>query len=241
MELQNKVAIVTGAASGIGKAIAEDFILQGAKVVYSDLSEIKDLPENAKYFQADVSKSEEVKKLVEFAVAKFGSLEVMVNNAGVGSMGGVLEENDDNFDKVIDINLKGTFYGTREAAKYMAENNIKGSIINMSSILGELGFKGAVSYCASKGAVVQITKASALDLAEQNIRVNAIGPGFIKTAMTEELLKNPDFNNLVTSSTPMARVGEPKEIAGLASFLASDKASYITGQVMFVDGGWTSK
>jgi len=241
MELQNKVAIVTGAASGIGKAIADDFISQGAKVVYSDINEVKDLPENGKYFKADVSNSEDVKKLLEFAVAEFGSLEVMVNNAGIGSLGGILEENDDNFNKVIDINLKGTFYGTREASKYMEENNIKGSIINISSILGEVGFKGAVSYCASKGAVAQLTKASAVDLAEKNIRVNAIGPGFIKTAMTEELLKNPDFNNLVISSTPMGRVGKPQEIADLATFLASDKASYITGQVIFADGAWTSK
>jgi 3-oxoacyl-[acyl-carrier protein] reductase len=241
MQLQNKVAIVTGAASGIGRAIADDFIAQGAKVVYSDISEINNLTENAKYFKADVSKSEEVKNLVEFAVSEFGSLEVMVNNAGIGSLGGILEENDENFDKVIDINLKGSFYGTREAAKYMSENKIKGSIINMSSILGEVGFKGAISYCISKGGTAQLTQASAIDLAEKNIRVNAIGPGFIKTAMTEEILKNPDFNKLITSSTPLGRVGEPQEIANLASFLASDKASYITGQVIFADGGWTSK
>jgi NAD(P)-dependent dehydrogenase (short-subunit alcohol dehydrogenase family) len=240
MELKNKVAIVTGAASGIGRAIADNFISQGAKVIYSDISEIKNLSENAQYFSADVSKPAEVKKLIEFAVEKFGSLEVMVNNAGIGSQGGILEENDENFDKVIDINLKGTFYGTREAAKYMAENNINGSIINMSSILGEVGFKGAVSYCIAKGGVSQLTKTSAIDLAKKNIRVNAIGPGFIKTAMTEELLKNPNLNKLIISSTPMGRVGETQEIANLAIFLASDKASYITGQIMFADGGWTS-
>jgi NAD(P)-dependent dehydrogenase (short-subunit alcohol dehydrogenase family) len=111
----------------------------------------------------------------------------------------------------------------------------------MSSILGEVGFKGAISYCISKGGVAQLTQASAIDLAEKNIRVNAIGPGFVKTAMTEELLKNPDFNKLINSSTPLARVGEPQEIANLATFLASDKSSYITGQVIFADGGWTSK
>jgi NAD(P)-dependent dehydrogenase (short-subunit alcohol dehydrogenase family) len=210
-------------------------------VVYSDISEIKNIPKDGKYFQADVSKFEDIKKLVEFAVKEFSSLEVMVNNAGIGSLGGILEENDENFDKVIGINLKGSFYGTKEAPKYMTENNIKGSIINMSSILGEVGFKGAISYCISKGGVAQLTQASAIDLAEKNIRVNAIGPGFVKTAMTEELLKNPDFNKLINSSTPLARVGEPQEIANLATFLASDKSSYITGQVIFADGGWTSK
>jgi 3-oxoacyl-[acyl-carrier protein] reductase len=215
MQLKNKVAIVTGAASGIGRAIADDFISQGAKVVYSDISEIKNIPKDGKYFQADVSKFEDIKKLVEFAVKEFSSLEVMVNNAGIGSLGGILEENDENFDKVIGI--------------------------NMSSILGEVGFKGAISYCISKGGVAQLTQASAIDLAEKNIRVNAIGPGFVKTAMTEELLKNPDFNKLINSSTPLARVGEPQEIANLATFLASDKSSYITGQVIFADGGWTSK
>lgn len=241
MQLQNKVAIVTGAASGIGRAIADDFISQGAKVVYSDVNNVDNLEAQGRYFQADVSKSEDIKNLIDFAISEFGTLDIMVNNAGIGSLGGILEEKDENFSKVIDINLKGVFYGLKEAAKYMKEKKVKGSIINISSILGEVGFKGAISYCASKGGVAQLTKASAVDLAQDNIRVNAIGPGFIETEMTKEVLKNPDFNNLVISSTPMARVGTVQEIANLATFLASDKASYITGQIIFADGGWTSK
>ncbi|MCF7819953.1 MAG: SDR family oxidoreductase [Candidatus Pacebacteria bacterium] len=241
MRLKDKVAIVTGASSGIGKAIADSFVKEGAKVVYSDINNIDNLPEGAIFFKADVSSSEQVKTLISEAVSVFGSLDVMVNNAGIGSQGSILEESDANFAKTIAVNLSGTFYGSREAGKYMKEQGIKGSIINISSILGQVGFQGAISYCASKGGVMQLTKAGALDLAPFNIRINAIAPGFIETEMTKEILKDENFNNLVLSSTPLNRVGSPEEIAKSAVFLASDESSYITGETLFVDGGWRAK
>ena len=245
MRLKDKVAIVTGAASGIGKKIGEEFIREGAKVVFSDIGEenqeILNLGESAKYLKCDVVNSKEVQDLVKYTVDVFGKIDVIVNNAGIGSLGGILEVNDEDWKKTIDINLSGVMYGMREAGKIMKENNTKGSIINISSILGGVGFKGALAYCASKGGVVQLTRAGALDLAEEGIRVNAIGPGFIKTKMTEGVLEDEGFNSMIKSSTPLGYVGEAQDIASAAVYLASDESKYVTGNILYVDGGWTAK
>lgn len=242
MNLEGKIAIVTGGGSGLGQAIAKEFINLGAKVVYGDLNSSSKLDElGAQFKKCDVSKSDEVKELVNFTTSEFGTLDIMVNNAGIGSSASILEETDEAWQKVMSINLSGVFYGTREAAKYMKENNIKGSIVNLSSILGEVGFNNAISYCAAKGGVVQITKASALDLASTGIRVNAIAPGFIKTNMTKDLLENDDFRNLVEGNTPLGHVGEVKDIAKACSFLSSSDSKYVTGEVLFVDGGWRAR
>jgi len=240
--MENKVAVVTGAASGIGKAIAEKYLAEGAKVIFSDMAETLELNnKNALYIKCDVSKSEEVEALVAAAVNKFGRIDVMVNNAGIGSTGGLLETTDEAWDKIIAINLSGVFYGCRAAAKAMKNLNIKGSIINMSSILGKVGFAGALGYCAAKGGVVQTTHAAALDLAALGIRVNAIAPGFIKTAMTKDILTNEVFSNMVKAGTPLGYVGEPNDIANAALYLGSDESSYVTGEVLYVDGGWTAR
>ena len=154
MRLKNKVAIVTGAGSGIGQAISEAFIKEGAKVVCSDINIVKNLSDRAYFIKADVSKSEEIKNLIAKTVEKFGSLDIMVNNAGIGSAGSIIEETDENFSKVLAVNLFGVFYGCREAAKFMKENKVSGSIINIGSILGQVGFQGAISYCAAKGGVM---------------------------------------------------------------------------------------
>ncbi len=245
MRLKNKVAIVTGAASGIGKRTAERFLEEGARVVFSDIKEelsfIKEKGEEAKYVQCDVSKSSEVDALVEKTLEYFGKVDVIVNNAGLGGLGGVLEVTDQDWDKVIAVNLSGTMYGMRAAARTMQDKGIQGSIINISSILGKVGFNGAIAYCASKGGVVQLTHAGALDLANSKIRVNAIAPGFIKTNMTEGVLENEAFNSLVVSSTPLGHVGDVDDIANAAVYLAADESKYVTGSVIYVDGGWTAK
>ncbi len=243
MRLENKTAIVTGASSGIGKAIADSFVKEGANVVYSDINEPESFTPSEKkiFIKCDVSKSEEVDELVLKAVSEFEKLHIMVNNAGIGSLGGIIETDNEGWSKVIDINLSGVFYGTRAVARYMKENGIAGSIINMSSILGKVGFPGALAYCVSKGGVVQLTHAAALDLAGERIRVNAIAPGFIETKMTEVVKENKEFNNMVISNTPLGHMGKPEDIATTAVYLASDESKYVTGEVIYVDGGWTAR
>jgi NAD(P)-dependent dehydrogenase (short-subunit alcohol dehydrogenase family) len=240
--MQDKVAIVTGAASGIGKAIADKYLAEGAYVVYSDMAETLELGnERAIYIKCNVAVSAEVDALVAATVAKFGHLDVMVNNAGVGGLGGIMEATDEDWAKTIGINLSGVFYGVRAAARAMKAQGTKGSIISMSSILGKVGLAGAIAYCSAKGGVVQLTHASALDMATLGIRVNAIAPGFIATGMTKDILKDEAFNNMVVSSTPLGHVGNVSDIANAALYLGSDESTYVTGSVLYVDGGWTAR
>lgn len=242
MKLKGKTAIVTGSSSGIGKAIAEEFLRQGAFVVFSDVNEVP-VPdkERAIFVKCDVSKKEEVENLVKQAVDKFNGLDIMVNSAGIGTGEDIVSTDDKTWDKTIAVNLSGVFYGLRAAAKYMKENNTKGSIINMTSILGAVGFKDSISYSASKGGVNQLTRAGALDLASFGIRVNAIAPGFIKTQMTKAVTDDPQSKAQIEQATPLGRMGEPEDIAKAALYLASDDSKFVTGSVLFVDGGWTAQ
>lgn len=245
MRLKDKVAIVTGAASGLGLAIADLFVEAGAKVVYSNISEASDriklVPGQSVYKKCDVSSRQEVDDLINFTKEEFGRLDIMVNNAGIGSSGGALDLSDEEWDKVLQVNLNGVFYGTQLAARLMKEMSIKGSIINISSILGTVGMPGALAYCSAKGGVTQLTRAASLDLAPHNIRVNAISPGFIVTKMTEEILEDDGFGTMVKNNTPLGRAGEPLDIAQAALYLASDEAKYVTGNILHVDGGWTAR
>ncbi|MFA7170057.1 MAG: SDR family NAD(P)-dependent oxidoreductase [Candidatus Paceibacterota bacterium] len=243
MRLENKVAIVTGSASGIGKAIAEMFIAEGAKVVFSDITEIPGFveSENAAFCRTDVSNSAEVNSLIAFTVEKFGKLDILVNDAGIGLTDEIATMTDETWNKVIGINLSGVFYGIRAASDYMIKNNIKGSIINMASILGRVGFRTAGAYCAAKGGVNQLTRTSALELAPNVIRVNSIAPGFIKTQMTKNVQDNEAANAGISAATPLGHMGEPNDIAYAAVYLASEESKYVTGSVLYVDGGWTAQ
>lgn len=246
MNLENKVVVVTGACSGIGLAIANKFLEEKAKVVFSDIKEegcfsiIKE-NDNAIFIKCNVSSSKEVDSLIKEVVDRFGSLDVFVNNAGIATMADVTLMTDDDWQKVIDVNLTGVFYGTRASARYMKENNIKGNIINISSILGINGFNGAISYCAAKGGVNQITRTAALELASSGIRVNAVAPAFIKTKMTGGILEDENYRKFLESSTPLGYIGEPDDIANAVVYLASENAKYVTGTILYVDGGWTAK
>lgn len=245
MRLKNKIAIVTGAASGIGKAIADMFVAEGAKVIYSDIYKSVDnlqLEEGKSYYTpCDVSDKSQVEALIKSALDKFGSLDIMINNAGVGGLGGILEASAEDFDKTIKINLYGVFYGAQLAAQAMKEKGVKGSIVNISSILGTVGMAQTIAYSSSKGGVVQLTHAASLDLAPHGIRINAIAPAFIKTKMTDDILQDENFNTMVTTNTPLGYVGEPEDIASAALYLASDEAKYVTGTILHVDGGWTAR
>lgn len=243
MRLENKVAIVTGASSGLGKAIAEMFLQEGARVVFSDIHKPEDWSEKegAAFFETDVSDSSQVDNLVSFAAERFGRIDIMVNNAGVGDTSAIDAMDDKTWDKVIGINLSGVFYGVRAAARHMRENGVNGSIVNMASILSSVGFRNAGAYCAAKGGVNQLTRTSALEMAPNGIRVNSIAPGFIKTRMTEGIQEDQAANDFISASTPLGHMGEPDDIAYAAVYLASDESRYVTGSILYVDGGWTAQ
>lgn len=243
--LKGKVALITGSVRGIGKAISLCFAKAGADVVInytSDRSEtdaknlveeIKQMGVKALAIKADISKSEEAKSLITEAIKNFGKLDILVNNAGVTKDMLLLRMTEQEFDKVIEVNLKGVFNCTKEASRAMMKAG--GSIINMTSVVGLSGNAGQSNYAASKAGVIGFTKSVAKEFAGKKLRVNAIAPGFIETDMTHVL---PDkVKEDVMRNIPMKRFGASDEVAKVALFLASDLSSYVTGEVIRVDGG----
>jgi len=247
MMLEKKVCVITGAAQGIGFACAKRFVAEGAKVMLSDIevekgkaaaASLSDGPGEADFISCDVAKKAEVDALVAAAVEKWGRLDVMVANAAVVHPADILELQEADFDRVVSINLKGFYLSNQAAARQMADQGEGGSIINMSSIQAVITNANMLAYAMCKGGVKQLTTASSLALATRNIRVNAIGPGTIMTEMAEKVLADPAaVRHTAMSRTPMGRAGDPAEIASVAAFLASDDASYITGETINVDGG----
>ena len=249
MALQGKTAIVTGGAGGIGYAIAERFLRDGAKVMIADVDQFRGEEAErrlaklgqARFLKTDVSKRLDVHNLVAATLEDFGEIDVLVNNAGVVHSATFLDLKEEDFDRVIRINLKGSFLAGQAVARYMVERVQKGgpagTIINMSSVNAVLAIETEVPYSVSKGGIAQLTKVMALSLAPQGIRVNAIGPGSINTGMLTATNSDEDAGNRLLSRTPLGRVGEPSEIAAVAAFLASDDASYVTGQTIYADGG----
>lgn len=242
MDLEDKVAIVTGGSSGIGKAIAERYAWEGMEVVIADVDEEKgqEVAEEigCDFMLCDVSNYDEVEKVVEETVDRYGKLDVMVNNAGIGSTDPIQEMEIEDYEQIRSVDLDGVMYGCNAAAPHLAET--EGTIINTASIYGLVGDIGATAYNAAKGGVVNLTRSVADDLAPQNIRVNSICPGFVDTPMIEDAMEDEEFKEHVLGETPLGRVAQPEEIAGPAAFLASEEASYITGVNLPVDGGWTS-
>jgi glucose 1-dehydrogenase len=245
MKLKNKVAIITGAAQGIGLACAGRFIAEGAKVIITDVLDDAGSAEakrmGATYLHCDVSKSGDVKTVITAVVKQFGGIDILMNNAGISISGDFLEISEADYDKVIDINLKGSFLMLQACAREMvaqvAAGKPAGSIVNMSSVNDTLAIPTIVSYCIAKGGISQLTRATSIYLAPYGIRVNAIGPGSIMTDMLKSIVSDRSAMNRVMSRTPMARIGEPSEIASIAVFLASDDSSYVTGQTIYADGG----
>ena len=241
--MKQAIALVTGAAQGIGYACAEALSEQGLQLIVVDINGEKieeaaeTLGQKTVAMTCDMGDPEQISALFNQIDSEFGALNVLVNNAGVALPANFLETSLEQFQQVIDINLTGTFLATQRAAKTMVANNVEGAIVNMSSINALVAIPTIAAYCASKGGVMQLTKAAALALAPHNIRVNAVGPGSIDTAMMAGVNASPEAMEKVMSRTPLKRIGSAREIANIVAFLASDKASYITGETIYADGG----
>lgn len=242
--LNGKIAVITGAGRGIGRAIALHFADNGAKIVLnyrSSTSQVEELLQtinnaggDAIAVQADISKEDEAKGLIEAAVKHFGRIDILVNNAGITKDNLIMRMSEADFDSVLDINLKGTFFCTKYAATVMLKQR-SGKIINISSVVGITGNVGQANYAASKAGVIGMTKAVARELASRGITVNAVAPGFIQTDMSDQL--SDKVKEATLASIPLKRYGVASEVAATVGFLASESANYITGQVIQVDGG----
>lgn len=240
--LENKVALITGASKGIGRAIAKTFAQQGAKVAFTYLSSVEkgqaleaELTAEgvlAKGYRSDASDYKQAEELVNQVLKDFSTIDILVNNAGITQDGLLLRMSEEQWDKVINVNLKSVFNLTKAVLKPMLKNK-NGSIINITSVVGIRGNAGQANYAASKAGIIGFTKSVALELGSRNIRCNAIAPGFIETEMTQELANKEEWLNQI----PLKRGGKAEEVAQTCVFLASEMASYITGQVIQVDGG----
>ena len=241
---ENKIVLVTGAGRGIGASIAKRFASEGAEVIvnYSGndeaaqktVDEITATGGQAQKYKCSVNDSESVKVMIDEIIKKFGRIDILVNNAGITKDGLMLRMTDEDFDRVIDVNLKGTFNCTKYVSKYMLKQK-SGKIINISSVVGLSGNAGQVNYSASKAGIIGITKSAAKELSSRGITVNAVAPGYVDTDMTKVLSDN--IRNEILKNIPLQRMGNVEDISNCVAFLVSEDASYITGQVISVDGG----
>ncbi|MFN8484300.1 MAG: SDR family oxidoreductase [Anaerolineae bacterium] len=246
MKLQDRVAIITGAARGIGLACARRFAAEGAKVVLADVNMaagqaaadgIRAAGGDAAFVACDVSQKAQVETLVAAAVSAFGRVDIVVNNAGLNHKAEFLETTEEDWDRVIAVDLKGTFLLSQAAARQMIWQGGGGAIVNLSSVMAVLALADQVPYCAAKGGVNQLTKSMALALADKGIRVNAIGPGPVMTELMAVVVDSDAKRDVLLERMPLGRFAECDEIARVAVFLASDDASFITGQTIYPDGG----
>lgn len=236
--LTGKTAVITGASAGIGAAIAERFVEEGASVLFTDLAEDSGVALakrlGQRFLRADMASTADRDALFEDVASTWGRLDILVNNAGITHAAELNELTEEGFDRVIAVNVKAATFATQAAARLMQQG---GSIINLSSVNAVLAIPNQIPYAISKGAIRQLTNVTAVALAPRGIRVNAIGPGTIMTEMGKSVMASEEQRQRILSRTPLGRVGDPEEIASIAAFLASDEASYITGQTIYADGG----
>jgi glucose 1-dehydrogenase len=247
MSLKNKVAIVTGGNSGIGQAIVLELAKQGASIVIDYVThpeatealeqQVAKLGEQSIGVDADVSKVADLQKLIDAAVKRFGRLDIMVNNAGIETRTSVLDTTEDQYDKVLAINLKSAFFGTQLAAKQMIRQGSGGHIINISSVHEDWPMPGNTAYCLSKGGVRMLTRTAGIELAQHNILVVGVGPGAVATPINLSTMKDPAKLARLDAAIPLGRMARPEEVADVVGFLAGDRASYLTATTIFADGG----
>ncbi|MFB6165661.1 MAG: SDR family NAD(P)-dependent oxidoreductase [Haloarculaceae archaeon] len=240
--LDGKIAIVTGGTSGIGKAIVDRYLDEGAAVVVADVDDTagEDVADElgCEFRHCDVTDYDQVQSLIEGVVDDHGQLDVLVNDAGIGSEHSLEEMGVEEWQQVLAVDLDGVMHCTKAALPHLEDSG--GAIVNIASIYGLVGGKGAAAYSAAKGGVVNLTQQVAIDYADRGVRVNSICPGFVDTPMTADLLETDRFYHFLEENTPMDRPAQPEEIAPMAAFLASEQASYMTGANVPVDGGWTA-
>lgn len=248
MRLQDKVALVTGARRGIGRAIALELARQGAHVAVNDVAgeeqaqavaeEIRGMGRRSMVVMADVSNEAQVRQMVQRVGQELGPIDILVNNAGIETIIPMLEMTEQQWMDVINVNLKGEWLCAREVVRQMLQHGRRGAIVNIASIQAGMALPGRTHYAPSKRGVEALTRNMAAEFAEHGIRVNCINPGLIATDMTRWVMDDPNILPVVLERIPMKRAGKPEEIATVAAFLASDDASYMTGQCIYVDGGW---
>lgn len=246
MSLKGKVALVTGAATGIGQAIALRLAQEGADVAVNyfsaaqhpetEVQQIEGLGDRAISVMADVSKKDQVEAMIAETIQQLGGIHILVNNAGIEKPTPILDLEEQYWDAMLNVDLKGAFLCTQAAGKWMRDNG-GGSIINISSVHEEIPMVGNAAYCAAKGGLMMLMRTVAVELAPHNIRVNNIGPGAIDTPINAATMADPKKSEALRNSIPLKRIGSPEDVAGLAAFLCSDDASYITGSSYFIDGG----
>ena len=252
MTLVNKVALVTGSSQGIGKAIAIRLAKAGANVVINYRSHPEGAEATVKEveaaggrchaaegfsIQADLGMVDNVNRLIEQSIEHFGKLDILVNNAGIEKNAPFWEVTEDDYDKVMNVNLKGVFFATQAFVKHLLETQRSGRIINISSVHEDLPFPNFAAYCCSKGGLKMLTRNLAVELGSHGITINNIAPGAIETPINTKLLNDPEKLNALLKNIPLGRLGQPEDISGLVAFLASDEAAYVTGTTFFVDGG----
>lgn len=247
MKLEEKVAIVTGGSGGIGQALCKRLAREGAKIVINYRSsedeaqetkeKVEQIGSEALIVRADLSKVDQINNLVQKTIEHFGKIDILINNAGLEKRADFWDVTEDDYDLVLNVNLKAVFFATQAVVKYFKQTNNPGRIINISSVHEELPFPHFTSYCASKGGVKMITRNLAVELGPMGITINNIAPGAIATPINQDLLNNPEQLKKVTKNIPLGRMGEPEDVSGLVAFLASDEAKYITGSTLYVDGG----
>jgi glucose 1-dehydrogenase len=240
MRLKDRTAIITGGARGLGRAIAERFLAEGAKVLLADV-DAETLAQTAAELgcaqcPTDVAHKVQIDRMVASAIETFGKIDILVNNAGITHAAEFLDLTEEDFDRVIAINLRSAFLASQAAARHMIPLRT-GTIVNMSSVNAVFAIPNQIPYAVSKGGMNQLTKVSAMALAPHGIRVNAIGPGTIMTDLARGIMSDASMEARILSRTPLGRCGEPSEVASIAAFLASDDASYLTGQTIYPDGG----